>query len=98
MGILGALADKTRRCCCFSRTMLVRSAKPRSLDLERDLPPAGWRRWGALNKAAVVIAVRSGRLGRLEAYDRYMLSDEELSAWEDAFDQDGIAGLLVKRR
>jgi hypothetical protein len=75
----------------------VRSAEPRSLDLERDLPPAGWRRWSALNKAAVVIAVRSGRLGRVEAYDRYMLSDDELSGWEESFDRDGIAGLRAKR-
>jgi len=38
-----------------------------------------------------VLAVQSGTLGRSEAYDRYMLSEEELSRWEEAFDHDGIA-------
>jgi hypothetical protein len=76
----------------------IRSAKRPSNDLESYLPPAGWRRWSARNKAAVVIAVRSGTLGRAEAYECYMLSEEELSGWEDAFDLDGIAGLQAKRR
>lgn len=76
----------------------ARSAKPSVIDLDRHLPPAGWRRWSARSKAAVVIAVRNRRLGRAEAYERYMLADEELSQWEDAFDLNGIAGLLAKRR
>jgi hypothetical protein len=76
----------------------VRSAKSSSLDIERHLPPPGWRTWGARSKAAVVIAVRSGKLGRVEAYDRYMLSDEELSQWEAAFERDGMAGLQATRR
>ena len=75
----------------------VRSAR-RPSDLESYLPPAGWRRWSARNKAAVVIAIRSRSLGRDEARERYMLSTEELSGWEKAFDLDGIAGLQVKRR
>jgi hypothetical protein len=68
------------------------------IDLEKDLPKPGSRTWGAWSKAAVVLAVRSGKLGRIDAYDRYMLSEEELSQWEDAFERDGIAGLLTKRR
>jgi hypothetical protein len=44
------------------------------------------------------MAVRSGKLGRLEASERYLLSEEELSAWEEAFDLDGIAGLQATRR
>jgi hypothetical protein len=40
----------------------------------------------------VVIAVRSGTLGRSEACNRYMLSEEELSQLEQAFGRDGIAG------
>ena len=76
----------------------VRSARRRSNDLETDIPPVGWRRWSARNKAAVVIAIRSGSLGRDEAYERYMLSEEELSGWEEAFDLDGIAGLQAKHR
>jgi hypothetical protein len=53
-------------------------------------------RWSAWEKAAVVIAVRGGSLRLREAYDRYMLSEEEFARWEKAFDQDGIAGLQVK--
>ena len=52
-------------------------------------------RWDARKKARVVIAVRSGTLSRGEAYDRYMLSEEELSQWEEAFDREGIAGLQI---
>jgi hypothetical protein len=67
------------------------------IDLISALPPAGSStRWSAWKKAAVVVAVQSGRLGRSEAYDRYMLSEEELSGWEEAFGKDGIAGLQVK--
>jgi hypothetical protein len=76
----------------------VRSAKRRSIDLGSYLPPAGWRTWGVRNKAAVVIAIRSGSLSRIDAYERYMLSEEELSGWEDAFDRDGLGGLQATRR
>ena len=75
----------------FSRSMRSR------IDLISALPPAGsTTRWSAWKKAAVVVAVQSGTLGRSEAYDRYMLSEEELSRWEEAFGQDGIAGLQAK--
>jgi len=61
------------------------------------LPLAGsTTRWSAWAKAAVVVAVQSGTLTRSEAYDRYMLSEAELSRWEEAFGQDGIAGLQTK--
>jgi hypothetical protein len=73
-----------------------RSPKQPPIDLERALPPPGPVRWSAWKKAAVVVAVRSGSLRLREAYDRYMLSEEEYSRWEKAFDQDGIAGLQVK--
>ena len=62
------------------------------------IPSAGLARWVARKKAGVVIAVRSGTLNRGEAYDRYMLSAEELSQWEEAFNRDGIGGLQIKRR
>jgi hypothetical protein len=62
------------------------------------LPPTSWIRWTALDKAAVVVGVRDGTLRLSEAYDRYMLSGEELSHWEAAFDQHGIAGLRAKHR
>jgi Protein of unknown function (DUF1153) len=75
-----------------------RSVKRPSIDFGSYLPPAGWRTWGVRNKAAVVIAIRSGTLSRVDAYERYMLSEEELSGWEEAFDQDGLAGLQATRR
>jgi hypothetical protein len=78
--------------------MVRQTRRPATVDVQVDLPPAGWRWWHARNKAAVVIAVRRGTLGRFEAYERYSLSEEELSQWEDAFDRDGIAGLQVKHR
>jgi Protein of unknown function (DUF1153) len=43
--------------------------------------------------AAVVAATRTGILSRVEACQRYMLSDEELVDWEGAFDKRGIPGL-----
>jgi hypothetical protein len=75
---------------------IVRLTKPSSVNLERHLPRPGQRTWSARNKAAVVIAIRSGTLDRVDAYERYMLSEEELSGWEEAFDQDGLAGLLAQ--
>src|SRR5882762_1208307 len=62
------------------------------------IPPTGLTRWDARKKARVVIAVRSGTLSRREAFDRYLLSAEELSQWEETFDREGIAGLQIKRR
>ena len=75
-----------------------RLAKRPPVVLEPFLPPVGWKRWTAHNKAAVVVAIRSGILTRADAYERYMLSEEELSGWEEAFDLDGIAGLQAKHR
>lgn len=69
----------------------------RDLSVDLPLPPLGCKSWSAHRKAAVVVAVRSGALPRTEAHERYMLSDEELASWEAAFEQDGIAGLQVRR-
>src|SRR5713101_1733185 len=99
MEILGALAEKSapvsllhaHECANFAQSM--RSP----VDRLSALPPAGSTiRWSARKKAAVVVAVQSATLGRSEAYDRYMLSEEELSRREEAFGQDGIAGLQAK--
>ena len=99
MEILGALAEKSapvsllhaHECANFAQSM--RSP----IDLISALPPAGsTTRWSAREKAAVVVAVQSGTLARSQAYDRYMLSEEELSRWEEAFGQDDIAGLQAK--
>jgi hypothetical protein len=72
---------------------MPRVRKQPSIDFRSYLPPAGWRTaWGARSRAAVVIAVRSGNLSRVEASERYVLSEEELSAWEEAFDSGETSG------
>jgi hypothetical protein len=58
-----------------------------------ELPAAETRRWSSHRKAAVVIAVRTGIIARAEACERYALSEEELTAWEIAFQRSGIPGL-----
>lgn len=63
---------------------------------ELSLPSSTSIRWRASDKAAVIIAIRAGAITFAEACERYCLSLEELTAWEAAFDQDGMAGLQVK--
>ena len=63
-----------------------------------DAPPQpGTRRWTPRLKAAVVRAVRAGRLTLAEARHDYALTGEEFAAWERAFDRHGPAGLRVTR-
>ena len=62
-----------------------------------DLPPPNTKRWVARRKAAVVAAVRSGRITMDEALRRYQLSEEEFLSWQHAFDTHGLAGLRVTR-
>jgi hypothetical protein len=52
----------------------------------------------ASRKAAVVIAVREGVIGRRKACDWYQLSSEELASWEVAFKQSGTIGLRARYR
>ena len=63
-----------------------------------ELPPANTRRWLARRKAAVVAAVSSGTLTTEAACRRYHMLEEELLAWQRAFDRYGIDGLIQKRR
>ena len=58
-----------------------------------ELPPIDTKRWSSHRKAAVVIGIRDGVITRVEARQRYALSEEELAAWEVAFDRRGIPGL-----
>jgi Protein of unknown function (DUF1153) len=51
------------------------------------------KRWTSRRKAAVVTAVKSGVISRGEACSIYQLSEEELLAWERAFDMYGQPGL-----
>jgi len=43
----------------------------------------------------VIAAIRTGVLTREEACERYLISEEELSLWEAAFDRSGISGLRI---
>ncbi|WP_108814279.1 CtrA inhibitor SciP [Loktanella sp. Alg231-35] len=58
-----------------------------------DLPGKDTRRWVASRKAAVLRAVLSGLITRKEALERYNLSEEEFTAWEQAVGTHGEAAL-----
>jgi hypothetical protein len=60
------------------------------------LPRIGDLRWTAAKKLAVIIALRRGVITAADVRDRYMISLEELGAWEAALDHRGIAGLYAK--
>ena len=84
------------------RTLRVEPFAMRRTCLEKlhqgALPRPRGTRWGARQKAAIVTAIRLGALSRTDAHERYMLSEEELSSWEAAFNQSGAAGLHLKSR
>ena len=48
-------------------------------------------------KAAVVAAVRAGRITMQEALDRYQLTEEEFLSWQRAFEAHGLPGLRATR-
>ena len=48
-------------------------------------------------KAAILLAVRCGAMSRADACKTYMLSDDEFSLWELAFNDEGIVGLRDRR-
>src|SRR5215469_9528519 len=62
-----------------------------------DLPPPITKRWVARRKAAVLAALRSGAITIEEASRRYELSEEEIGAWQRAFDAHGLPGLRATR-
>ncbi len=62
-----------------------------------SLPSPNTKRWVVRRKAAVLAAVRKGDISVEEACRRYGLSDEELQAWQRAFDADGLPGLRATR-
>jgi hypothetical protein len=64
-----------------------------SIMTRADLPSEKTRRWVASRKAAVVRAVVGGLLQRKEALERYGLSHEEFSEWEDAVSHFGETAL-----
>lgn len=73
------------------------TAQPLTAPAQIDLPPVDTKRWSPSRKAAVVAAARAGLISRQEACARYMLSDEELVAWERDLDENGVAGLRTTR-
>lgn len=62
-----------------------------------DPSPPDTRRWVVRRKAAVVTAVRNGRVTLEEALQRYQLTEEEYRSWERAFEQHGLPGLRSTR-
>jgi hypothetical protein len=62
-----------------------------------ELPPANNKRWVVRRKAAVVTAVRRGKITLEEALRRYQLSDEEFHSWRRAFETYGLPGLRASR-
>ena len=63
-----------------------------------DLPPPNIKRWVVRRKAAVVAAVRSGRITMEETLRRYQLTEEEFLSWQQrAFETHGLAGLRATR-
>ena len=62
-----------------------------------NLPSPNTKRWVVRRKAAVLAAVRNGDITVEDARRRYGLSEEELQAWQRAFDADGLRGLRATR-
>lgn len=62
-----------------------------------DLPPSETQRWVIRRKAEVVAAVHGGLLTLDDACDRYRLTSEEFTAWEQSIDRYGMAGLRTTR-
>ena len=62
-----------------------------------DLPPPTTTRWTIRRKAAIVVAVRSGRMTIEEVCHTYQLSEEEFLSWARAFETYSFAGLRTTR-
>ena len=59
--------------------------------------PSVRKRWTVRRKAAVIEAVRRGRLSLDQVCRIYTLSHEEFLAWERDMDRYGVPGLRVTR-
>jgi hypothetical protein len=62
-----------------------------------DLPPPNTTRWVVRRKAAVVAAVRVGKITMEEALRRYQLTEEEFLSWQRSFESHGLPGLRATR-
>jgi hypothetical protein len=67
------------------------------LAMDAELPPPHTVRWTARRKAAVVAAVRAGKITLEEACRYYQLSEEEFLGWRHVFEAHGLRGLKVTR-
>jgi|GEM_PF-1024540 len=66
--------------------------------MTRDtLPAVGTTRWVARRKAEVVAAVRGGLLTVDEVCQRYNLTIEEFTGWQQRVERSGLKGLHVTR-
>jgi hypothetical protein len=63
---------------------------PQQRETNPEPPPPDTKRWSSRRKPTVAVATRTGILSRMEACQRYMLSDEELAGWEVALDRRGL--------
>ena len=61
------------------------------------LPPPGTKRWVGRRKAAVIQAVRDGRLTIDGACQRYGLTVEELLSWQRLIERGGTRALRSTR-
>ena len=55
-----------------------------------ELPPANTKRWVVRRKAAVVAAVRGGKITLKEACRRYQMTAEEFLDWQRAYEDHGL--------
>jgi hypothetical protein len=78
-------------------TSALERSPPDALAMSDDLPPPNTQRWVVRRKAALITAVRSGRITLEEALGRYNLTEEEYRSWERAFDEHGLPGLRSTR-
>jgi transposase-like protein len=62
-----------------------------------DLPPPNTRRWVVRRKAALVMAVNAGKITLEEACRRYQLTEEEIRAWQRAYEAHGLPELRATR-
>jgi transposase len=62
-----------------------------------ELPPTNTKRWVVSRKAAVVTAVRKGKITLEEVLRRYQLSEEEFLSWQRAFETYGLRATPVRR-
>jgi uncharacterized protein DUF1153 len=61
-----------------------------------NTPPSSIRRWVASRKAAVIAAVRDGKITMEETLHCYQLTEEEFLSWQRAFESHGLSGLKIK--